>query len=119
MKLWISIVVLMFATVGHAGKAEAVTVTSYLSGSQLLELCESGSVADQSVCTGYIMGIADITVTYDNWGRMTKSFCLPDNAQTNQLKKVVIKGLNEKPENLHLTASSEVSHIFRKAFPCD
>ena len=117
MKLWIAIVVLMFATVGHAGKAEAMT--SYLGGSTLLELCESGSVADQSVCTGYIMGIADITVTYDGWGRMTKSFCIPDNAHTSQLKKVVIKGLNEKPENLHLSASSLVFNIFKKAFPCD
>ena len=112
---WIAIVVLMFATVGHAGKAEAI----YYTGSQLLEECESDSVAKQNVCVGYLAGIADITATYDGWGDMTKEFCVPDGATLGQLRKVVIKGLNEKPEELHLSAASLVFHDFNSAFPCD
>ena len=115
MKLWIAIVVLTFATVGHAGKAEA----GYLTGSELLERCEGDIVARKNTCTGYLMGIDDITGTYDGWGDMNKEFCIPLDVKTSQLEKVVIKGLNEMPENLHLSASSLVFIIFRKAFPCD
>ena len=104
----------MFATVGHAGKAEA----SYYSGSQLLEWCESDSVAMANACVGYLAGIVDITGTYDDWGKMNKGFCVPMGVYQSQLQKVAIKGLNEKPEELHLIASSLVFHIFRDAFPC-
>lgn len=114
MKLWIAIVVLMFATVGQAGKAEA----SYYDGSQLLEWCE-GDDANKIACVAYLAGMSDITDTYDNWGVLKeRDFCIPDSATLSQLVKVVIKGLNEKPENLHLTASSLVFNIFYKAFPC-
>lgn len=111
---WISIVVLMFATVGHAGKVEA----GYYTGSELLAACEADDITNV-ICTGYLAGINDITNTYDAWGEMDKQFCIPDSATLGQLKKVVIKGLNEMPENLHLNASGPVAIIFYKAFPCD
>ena len=115
-RLWIAIVVLTCATVGHAGKAEAFT---FLTGAELLETCESDSVTNQSVCTGFLMGINDITQAYDTWGDLSKEFCIPVGVGTSQLEKVVIKGLNERPEKLHLTASSQVVIVFKKAFPCD
>ena len=105
----------MFATVGHAGKAEA----GFLSGSVLLERCESDSVAAQNACFGYLSGISDITATYDAWGDMNKEFCIPDNVLTTQLQKVAIKGLNEMPEKLHADASGLIWIVFNKAFPCD
>ena len=73
MKLLISIAVLMFATVGHAGKAEAA---SYYTGSKLLEWCEGDSVAKQNVCIGYLAGIVDITGTYDDWGDMDRAIVI-------------------------------------------
>ena len=117
MKLWIAIVVLMFATVGHAGKAEAAGF--FYTGSVLLERCESDSPADLNTCYGYLAGINDITLTYDDWGDMTEGFCVPDGVRASQLSKVVIKGLNERPEKLHKDASSLVANIFYEAFPCD
>ena len=114
MKLWIAIVVLMFATVGHAGKAEA----GYYKGSELLERCESDSNVDKGTCLGFLAGIVDITNAYDGWGVVSQKFCIPDGATLGQLRKVVIKGLNEEPEKLHLGASSAVANIFYKAFPC-
>ena len=115
MKLWIAIAVLMLATVGHAGKAEA----TFYQGSELLERCESDIFAKQNVCIGYLAGISDITDDYDAWGFMDKYFCIPEDATLSQLQKVVIKGLNEKPEKLHMGASSLVFNIFLEAFPCD
>ena len=114
MKLWISIVVLMFATLCHAGKAEA----GYYTGSELLAACEADDITNV-ICTGYLAGIDDITNTYDAWGEMDKQFCIPEKATLGQLEKVAIKGLNEKPEKLHLDASGLVANIFYHAFPCD
>lgn len=116
MKLWIAIVVMMFATVGHAGKAEA---GSYYTGSQVLEWCETGGTAGESICNGYLAGVHDITGTYDTLGDMNKEFCIPNNVGTVQLRKVAIKGLNERPEDLHMSASSLVLRVFYKAWPCD
>ena len=116
MKLWIASAVLMFAAVGHAGRAEA----SYYIGSQLLEWCESDSGTLQLGCAGYLAGISDVTETYDAWGLLRKrDFCTPQHVSLGQLQKVAIKGLNEKPEKLHLEASDLVANIFAEAFPCD
>tara|TARA_Y100000385_G_C12943849_1_gene572395 strand:- start:407 stop:700 length:294 start_codon:yes stop_codon:yes gene_type:complete len=92
---------------------------SFYSGSELLERCESDSAAKSNVCVGYLAGIDDITGTYDGWGDMDKEFCIPNSVDTSQLKKVFIKGANEIPEQLHLSASSIVWNIFAEAFPCD
>lgn len=117
MKLWIAIVVLMFATVGHAGKAEA---GAFYSGSELLEHCEGDMDLMLMSCNGYLAGISDTTSTYDDWGVLNKrNFCIPNSATLGQLQKVVIKGLNENPETLHLSASGLVVNILYKAFPCD
>ena len=113
-KIWMAIAVMMFAAVGHAGKAEA----GFYSGSQLLERCESDSGA-RLTCVGFLAGIDDITDDYDAWGLMDPNFCIPAGVSLSQLRKVAIRGLNEQPEKLHLAASSLVHNIFVRAFPCD
>jgi hypothetical protein len=114
MKLWIAIAVMIFATVGYPGKAEA----GYYNGSTLLEFCESDGL-EGLVCHGYLAGMSDITNTYNDWGDMNKEFCIPESATLGQLDKVVTKGFNEVPEELHLPASVLVAVIFIEAFPCD
>ena len=116
-RLWISIAVLMFATVGHAGKAEA---GGYFTGSQLLEMCESDSVTDKTTCIVYLGGFYEATSLYDGWGILKGNhFCLPEGVTLDQLRKVAIKGLNENPENLHLAAGGPVATVLRDAWPCD
>ena len=114
-RLWIAVAVLMFTAVGHAGKAEASVYT----GDEILEHCEDERVAAESICYGYLAGIIDVSLTYEHWGKMKMDFCPPAGASLSQLRKVVIKGLNEKPEELHMVAASLVHHVFRDAFPCD
>lgn len=104
----------MLATVGNAGKAEA----GFYSGSTLLKYCESSYVAETNTCGAYLMGIDDITETYYFKSYMDRKFCVPDKVMSTQLQKVVIKGLSEMPEQLHLNASGLVYNIFAKAFPC-
>ena len=115
MRMWMAIALMMFAAGGYAGKAEA----GYYTADEILKYCEDERVAAANICTSYIAGINDITLNYETWGMMKPDFCIPKGATLGQLKKVVIKGLNEQPEKLHLSASSLINNIFYEAFPCD
>ena len=113
-RLWIAVALLMFTAVGLAGKAEA----QYLDGNKLLRLCESDSQTDQAMCVGYIMGLDDVTTTYDLWDEMTKRFCVPEDTPNSQLRQVVIDGLRvtyfiDEP------AAGTTAIILQRAFPCD
>lgn len=117
-KLWMTaIAVMMFAAGGHASKAEAGG--RFLNGSKLLGWCEGDSLDDQGACSGYIAGLFDITGTYKDSGLLDPLYCHPEGVTVSQLKKVVIKGLNERPEKLHEGAAGLVAVAFMKAFPCD
>jgi hypothetical protein len=115
MKLWIAIVVLMFATVGHAGKAEA---GAFYTGSTLLEDCESDNVSDVNVCFGYLVGIADSSRTYDGLPVVPRTFCTPKDSVSGDLRRIFIRGANAKPKNLARNAATVVVGIFKEAFPC-
>ena len=67
----------------------------------------------------YLAGIVDITVADKGWGMIKPDFCMPAGVTLNQVRKVAIKGLNERPERLHLSAASQINDTFRDAFPCD
>lgn len=113
MRMSMAIAVMISAAVGHAGIAEA----QYLSGNNLLRLCESDNQADQGMCVGYLMGIDDMTSTYDRWDEMTKRFCVPEDVPNSQLREVAIEGL---PWALYpdAPAAGTIAIIFQKAFPC-
>ena len=116
MKLWIAIVMLMFATVGHAGKAEA---GQFVTANELLEWCESDDLTDYASCARYIIGVADTTDTYQKTGMIKPSiYCQPEGVSVGQLMKVVTKGLNERAEHLHEGAAGLTVVVFQKAFPC-
>ena len=93
MKIWMAIAVMMFAVAGHAGKAEA----AFYSGSKVLGWCESDAEATQNACMFYLAGIVDITSAYNGWDMIKPDFCMPDGVSLNQLKRVALKGLNERP----------------------
>ncbi|MFP6801731.1 MAG: Rap1a/Tai family immunity protein, partial [Pseudomonadales bacterium] len=51
---------------------------------------------------------------------MEPKFCVPEGENgvtAGQLRKIVVKYLNENPEELHLTAGSLVSNALNEAFP--
>ena len=116
-KIWMAIAVMMFAAIGHAGTAE--DGGRFLNGSKLLGWCESDSLHDQGACSGYVAGLSDITSTYEGSGLLDPLYCHPEGVTVGQLKKVVIKGLNERPEILHEGAAGLVAVAFMKAFPCN
>ncbi len=96
----------------------------FLTGNELLPKCEefvtkTDHYFDSAICQAYIIGITDASITFVNWNNMEKDMCLPDNVGSRKLVRVVIKYLQEHPEDLHLSASSLVLNAFIKAFPCE
>ena len=93
-----------------------IPATSFASkdGNELLAECtkegtETVDYMDISHCYGYIEGIADVHYTFVAWGHMQPLFCVPKNVTGGQVKKIVVKWLDENPEKLHLGAGSLVS----------
>ena len=92
---------------------------TFLSGSALLQKCESPNVSIQNICAGFLMGVADASDAYLLWDLLTsKQFCIPGGVGVQQLRKIFIKDANEHPEELHLSAASQVVNAFGTAFPC-
>jgi hypothetical protein len=111
----IAAALLLFSALLFGERAEA----QYVNGNTLLEWCEGDRRTDDAACTGYIAGITDVTDTYERWALLTaRDFCIPEHVNTPQLQKIVIKGLNEEPERLHMAAGGAVVNILFEAFPC-
>lgn len=92
----------------------------FQSGNLLLDFCNSDEFKDLrsfSYCTGYIAAIADL----DNGTCILKQnsyFKLPENITQSQLRKVVVKWLNQNPEKLNFGAASLVEVALSESFPC-
>ena len=92
---------------------------AWLTGGQLLEDCESENYFEKGSCMGYIEGVGDSVATLANWEDFAEYICTPQGVTSGQLMLVVVKNLNENPEELHMTASSLVLKALSEAFPCE
>ncbi len=101
---WIMAVAVATEFLGGVKKAEA----SFLTGSDLLEACESDVASHSNVCSGHLAAVIDTADFFVVSGFVDKHFCIPINMETSQLQRVVIKGLNGKPGELHMVTSGLV-----------
>ena len=101
----------------HAAAYPTQAASSFHSGSGLLERCESKDPSLLGMCLGFTVGVADsfdcqrILLSGYRWQS-------PRDVTAGQVQKVVVKYLNENPEELHLAAGSLVAAALSKAFPC-
>jgi hypothetical protein len=93
-------------------------VASNYSGNDLLRDCsDRNNVPSFSFCLGYINGLRD-GVVFASLGPGAKPpFEISDRVELGQLKDVVVKYLNEHPEERHLHAAVLVESALAKAFP--
>lgn len=69
---------------------------------------------DAGYCVGLVSGIAETIISSDS-----PTACFPKSSVTReQTVRIVVKYLNNHPEQLHLSASSLVMVSFEEAFPC-
>lgn len=73
---------------------------------------------DATTCWAYIRGVADVTDGMMKNQILNQTFCLPDNAKTDEIVQVFIKYMKNYPEQLHYPASAAIMLSLRDAFPC-
>lgn len=91
----------------------------FIDGNTLHAWCETADGnAGRAQCLGYIESAVDTHETLVDWKRIPPKFCMPGNVALDQIRLVVVKNMNEHPEELHKSASSLVLRALNKAFPC-
>jgi hypothetical protein len=97
------------------------------SGSTLLRQCQAVAkidggnyttqqAIDGTFCRGYIAGAVDQMVGLSV--QTTTVYCIPSNADNDQLIRVVLKYLNDNPATLNYPAGALVAKAIVAAFPC-
>jgi phosphosulfolactate phosphohydrolase-like enzyme len=71
---------------------------------------------DGSYCAGFVVGVVDTLMSASLTSKTT--YCIPTNADNDQLIRVVSKYLNDNPAKLNEPASFLVTGAMIDAFPC-
>jgi hypothetical protein len=87
------------------------------------EKLSSGDAVDGGFCLGYIMGSHDMDIAVQVMEEhekttLMKHSCVPSNASTAQVVRVVVKYLRDNPERLNMPASVLITDAVRSSFPC-
>jgi len=112
---------LLIALLCVSGNAGAVG--TFKTGNELLSYCTASPrdvnyFFNYGYCVGYIASADDTHDSWVVWGNLPRKFCVPDGVTLEQLVRVVVKHLETRPAELHLTAGSHVLNALKKAFPC-
>jgi hypothetical protein len=85
-------------------------------GKELWPLCTSKGATENSLCFGYVTAIAEAM------GQPTGVYgwraCVPEQVTRKQVVDVVMRYLDQHPEERHSTAGSLVANVLAKAFRC-
>lgn len=73
-------------------------------------------VVNGSYCRGYVLGVVDSLISISAATQTT--YCIPDNADNDQLVRVMDKYLNDNPAKLNDPAGQAVAKAIFDAFPC-
>lgn len=72
-------------------------------------------------CIGLLEGVADMNTLYSQGmlGGKEGAFCLPEEGiPDDQLRRIVVKFLEDNPKSLHQSARILTTMAFHDAFPC-
>ncbi len=117
MKLWTMIALIVLMTVSTYPRA-AKAITG-MTGNELLGYCENEGVYSQGLCDGFIDGAGDGFQSYALYIGRRLPFCYPEGATVGQVRRVIVKYLEEHPQDLHYSAADSAFIALGDAFPCD
>lgn len=72
---------------------------------------------DGSFCKGYVVGVVDELISFSVTNGTT--YCIPTNADNEQLIRIVAKYLDDNPSKLNDPAGMLVTKAIVGAFPCN
>ena len=91
-----------------------------VSGNELMDFCAPNDDLPPFMCLGYILGAADFIGAQIEAGgtQRTVGLCLPSSVTRRQKFEVVMKYLQEHPEQRHYDAAGLILSALVQAFPC-
>lgn len=93
-------------------------VVSDINGTDFLRFCtKQVDTSEAEFCDAFILGIRDGVALATQLRDIKPIFEAPQEAKQDQLKAVVVKYLNDHPEELHKPAGMLVILALSKAFP--
>ena len=100
--------------------ASGAEVHAYLTGSDLLTSCRAPAVSDEMArCLRYVASVSDTYHTLRGWGDVERDFfCKPDDVPDTKLVHLVLRYLENNPDELPMAASALVLNAYIRAFPC-
>ena len=120
LSLLLPLLLLLFVTPCFASKPPLL-----LTGTDLLTACdgpyvnEFAELVSTMLCVGYIQGIQQFQHVITGMRKVDPLFCEPNKTGTyDQMRRVLVKWLQDNPEHLHRDARLVVTLAFRQAFPC-
>jgi hypothetical protein len=107
-----ALICLLFIWLSEIAVAQNDNHKSLQTGNDLSNTCrhftsQESSTFDDGVCMGYIAGVGD-----------SIGFCGGENVTYGQMIKVVLKYMNDHPEQLNQQSSSIIHRALFDAFPC-
>jgi hypothetical protein len=115
-----------------AGVLLCSTAPAVADGNDLLKQCgvavafidgariETRDSPNISFCLGFLQGITQTNVLYQQAQKSDAQFCLPTSGITNgQAARIVVKYLRDHPEALHNGEFVLAVWAFKEAFPCN
>ena len=110
----ISLILLIFCMMPNI-PAKAANIT----GTQLQAYCESSDPKDVMSCANYIAGIIDYHVFMKSMGAEPAfGFCIPDNVTIEEISFIVMKYLQNIPEQGGFIAVQTVLMALNREYPC-
>ena len=94
----------------------------FMDGNTLAGLCAADGGFESGGCVGFIVGVAD-AFDHSHWsntgGIDGGEYCIPDSTTREQIVGLVVKSLDENPDQLGNLALHVVSNAFIDAFDCN
>lgn len=91
---------------------------NFVGGNQLHQWCQNNGRVEQSLCMGFIVGVADAIQAAQYNGYRGPTVCFPDASNVGQVVDVGKKWLVDHPHLRHIVASDLVRDALEQAFPC-
>ena len=76
------------------------------------------AAAQYARCMGYIQGFLEGHMALAVVSGVSPTYCCPQNVDFGQVRRIVVKFLNENPDKTHLFISALVEKALIDAFPC-
>ena len=91
---------------------------AFMIGQDLFKSCTNLDASSQNECTGYILGVIDITEGFSVVSNQCMGFMLPSSINIQEIKKLVLIWYKEHPSHLKIAAADGLYGALSNRYPC-